>query len=45
MARKPVRAPQGWDDIPPRGDAKTDEVKGKDDKKNEKSIGQTAEQS
>jgi cell division protease FtsH len=44
MARKAVRDPQGWDDKPPRGDIKTDEVKGKDDKKNEQSIGQTAEQ-
>ena len=44
MARKPVRDPQGWDDKPPHGDVKVDEVKGKDDKKTEKSIGQTAEQ-
>jgi cell division protease FtsH len=45
MARKPVRDPQGWDDRPPRGDVKADEVKGKDDKKTEKSMGQAAEQS
>ena len=45
MARKPVRDPQGWDDRPPRGDVKTDEFKGKDDKKSDKSIGQAAEQS
>jgi cell division protease FtsH len=44
MARKPVRDPQGWDDRPPRGDVKTDEVKDKDEKKSDKSIGQTAEQ-
>ena len=44
MARMPVRDPQGWDDKPPRGDLNTDEVKGKDDKKNDKTIGQTAEQ-
>jgi len=44
MARVPVRDPQGWDDKPPRGDHHADEVKGKDDKKNDKTIGQTAEQ-
>ena len=27
MARKPVRDPQGWDDKPPRGDIKVDEIK------------------
>ncbi len=46
MARKPVRDPQGWDDKPPsHGDVVTDDVKGKGDIKNEKSIGGTAEQS
>jgi len=46
MARKPVRDPQGWDDKPPsHGDVITDDVKSKDDTKNEKSIGGTAEQS
>jgi cell division protease FtsH len=47
MARKPVRVPQGWDDKPPssHGDVVTDDVKSKDDIKNEKSIGGTAEQS
>jgi len=44
MARKPVRDPQGWDDRPPRGDVKADEVNDTDDKKTDKSIGQTAEQ-
>lgn len=44
MARIPVRDPQGWDDMPPRGDVSVDEVKSKDDKKAEKSIGGTAEQ-
>ncbi len=46
MARKPVRDPQGWDDKPPsHGDVITDDVKGKEAVKNEKSIGGTAEQS
>jgi cell division protease FtsH len=46
MARKPVRDPQGWDDKPPsHGDVITDDLKGKDEAKNEKSIGGTAEQS
>jgi len=44
MARIPVRAPQGWDDVPPRGDVKTDEIIGKDDKAPVKSIGATAGQ-
>ncbi len=45
MARKPVRDPQGWDDKPPsHGEIITDDVKNKDDLKNEKSIGGTAEQ-
>jgi cell division protease FtsH len=44
MARKPVRDPQGWDDRPPRGDVKTDEVNDADDKKTDKTIGQAAEQ-
>ncbi|MEY3190579.1 MAG: ATP-dependent metalloprotease, partial [Pseudomonadota bacterium] len=49
MARKPVRDPQGWDDKPPRGDIKVDEIKAeetksKDDKKADKPIGKTAEQ-
>jgi len=48
MSRRPVRVPEGWDDIPPshssHGDAVTDEVKGKEDSKNEKSIGGAAEQ-
>ncbi len=45
MARRPVRDPEGWEDRPPRGDINADEVKGKDDKKVEKTIGGTAEQS
>jgi len=44
MARIPVRDPQGWDDMPPRGDVKTDEVIGKDCKSSVKSIGATAGQ-
>jgi cell division protease FtsH len=44
MARKPVRDPQGWDDKPPRGDVKVDEIKEKDGKKSKKAIGHTAEQ-
>ena len=44
MARKPVRDPQGWDDKPPRGDIKVDEIKGFDEKQNDKAIGRTAEQ-
>ena len=49
MARKPVRDPQGWDDKPPRGDIKVEEIKAeetksKDDKKADKPIGKTAEQ-
>ncbi len=48
MARKPVRAPQGWDDMPPRGGVSVDgytspkgDVK---DVKTENSIGATAQQ-
>jgi cell division protease FtsH len=44
MARIPVRDPQGWDDMPPRGDIKSDEVIGKDGKSAVKSIGITAGQ-
>jgi len=44
MARVPVRAPQGWDDVPPRGDIKTDGLMGKDGKTPVKSIGATAGQ-
>lgn len=44
MARIPVRDPQGWDDTPPRGDMKSDEVVGKDGKPSVKSIGVTAGQ-
>ena len=35
MARRPVRAPEGWDDMPPR-----DDIKGIDSK-----LSKTAEQS
>ena len=45
MNRIPVRDPQGWDDKPPRGDVKADEVASVDEKKTEKKIGQAAEQS
>jgi len=34
MNRIPVRDPQGWDDKPPRGDVKADEVASVDEKKN-----------
>jgi cell division protease FtsH len=43
MERKPVRAPQGWDDLPPRGGVRSDDFLSKD--KVEPSIGKTAEQS
>jgi cell division protease FtsH len=46
MARKPVKAPEGWDDLPPRGGA---EVEGTNEKKDDikagKPIGGAAEQS
>ena len=45
MNRIPVRDPQGWDDKPPRGDVKAEEVASVDEKKTEKKIGQAAEQS
>ena len=44
MARVPVRDPQGWDDKPPRGDISINEVKGFDEKKTDKTLGQAAEQ-
>ena len=44
MARLPVRDPQGWDDKPPRGDISINEVKGFDEKKTDKTLGQAAEQ-
>ena len=44
MNRIPVRDPQGWDDKPPRGDMKVEEVVIVDEKKTEKTIGQAAEQ-
>jgi len=44
MARRPVRVPKGWDDAPPHEDITADEIKSKDDKKAEQSIGVAAEQ-
>jgi cell division protease FtsH len=44
MARKPVKAPAGWDDTPPRGGVEAAADK-KDDIKPEKPIGGAAEQS
>jgi cell division protease FtsH len=45
MARKQVRAPDGWIDIPPRGDAESGEThEKKEQPKPEQPIGGTAEQ-
>jgi len=45
MARKPVRAPQGWDDLPPRGGVSVDGyIPPKDGVKADGSIGATAQQ-
>jgi len=41
MDRKPVRDPQGWDDIPPPSDSN---IKPEDEKKGKPSIGGAAEQ-
>jgi cell division protease FtsH len=46
MARKPVKAPDGWDDIPPRGGVEVENTDDKkDDVKAKPAIGGTAEQS
>ncbi|ESS71822.1 ATP-dependent zinc metalloprotease FtsH [Methyloglobulus morosus KoM1] len=42
MARKPVKAPEGWDDLPPRGGVEINEKK--PEIKTEKPIGDAAEQ-
>lgn len=45
MARKPVRAPQGWDDLPPRGGVNVEGyTPPKGDVKADNSIGATAQQ-
>jgi cell division protease FtsH len=44
MARKPVRVPQGWDDMPPRGGVSVDDYRPKDDLKPDSSMGVTAQQ-
>ena len=41
MERRPVRDPKGWDDTPPRGNAPSEEMKMKDDKKLGPAIGGT----
>jgi cell division protease FtsH len=46
MQRKPVKAPAGWEDLPPRGGAEVEVApEKKDDIKPEKPIGGAAEQS
>ncbi|MEQ1546828.1 ATP-dependent zinc metalloprotease FtsH [Methyloglobulus sp.] len=45
MQRKPVKAPAGWEDLPPRGGAEVEVIpEKKDDVKPEKPIGGAAEQ-
>ena len=45
MARKPVKAPDGWDDTPPKGGHVVDANEKKDEIKAKPPIGSAAEQS
>ena len=44
MDRKPVREPQGWDDMPPPNKGVKDEQSSKDSKKSDRPVGGPAEQ-